>query len=92
MKRIKLARYLVSSMTAAMIFVGSACAELTDGLVSYWPLDGDFIDYHGANDGLLRGTDTDAVFEDGQLDQGILLDGISWYHARKNKKTHEKSG
>ncbi|PYS89261.1 MAG: hypothetical protein DMF62_07595 [Acidobacteria bacterium] len=47
-----------------------------DGLVGYWPANGNADDIAGGNDGVLIGN---AAFEPGYLDQAVSLDGINGY-------------
>ena len=62
------------------MFAGTRRAEISDGLVSYWPLDDDtLVDVVGQNDGILMGSDPDPVFEAGQFSNGIVLDGIDQF-------------
>ncbi|MCA9215930.1 MAG: PEP-CTERM sorting domain-containing protein [Planctomycetales bacterium] len=75
-----MSRFKIASVLAAtLVFAGIARAELADGLVSYWPLDGNFVDVVGGNDGELFGSDDEALFENGQFNQGIVLDGVDQY-------------
>ncbi|MFC1759275.1 LamG-like jellyroll fold domain-containing protein [Planctomycetota bacterium] len=69
---------LAGCLAAALFIAGTASADLTDDLVSYWPLDDSFVDVVGQNDGEFMGGD-DAVFEPGQFGSGIVLDGIDQF-------------
>ncbi|MCP4194550.1 MAG: PEP-CTERM sorting domain-containing protein [Planctomycetaceae bacterium] len=68
----------VCALAISAMLVAPATAEIAEGLVSYWPLNGDFVDVVGQNDGELIGED-EAFFDDGQFDQGIVLDGIDQF-------------
>ncbi len=48
-------RIMVVAIMVVLIGVGSAWADLTDGLVAHWKLDGDANDSAGSNDGTLVG-------------------------------------
>ncbi|MDP7453693.1 MAG: hypothetical protein QGE95_15695, partial [Arenicellales bacterium] len=52
--------------------------DLTDGLIAYWPFDGDLNDAVGDSHGEAMGTDA-IVYAPGVLGQGIDLDGIDQY-------------
>ena len=67
------------ALAALLTVAGSTQADLEEGLVGYWPLDGDFVDHAGTNDGTFMGSDPEAVFETGVLGDGIVLDGIDQY-------------
>lgn len=71
----------VSSLAIAVISLAasSAYAAFGDGLVSYWPFDGDLNDAAGSNHGTLMGADTTAVYDSGKFGQGIDLDGIDQF-------------
>ncbi|MEZ6117393.1 MAG: LamG-like jellyroll fold domain-containing protein [Pirellulaceae bacterium] len=65
--------------SAVFLCAGIASAEISEGLVSYWPLDGSFVDVVGQNDGELQGSDLDPVFDPGRFGAGIRLDGIDQF-------------
>jgi hypothetical protein len=67
---------LVAVLAGCLSLVCVAQADILDGLVSYWPLDGDFTDVWDDNDGSLNGTSTTASFTAGKFGQGIDLDGV----------------
>ena len=58
-----------------LIGTGSAWANLTDGLVSHWKLDGDANDSAGSNDGTIYGA-TPTV---GQIGGALEFDGSGDY-------------
>jgi hypothetical protein len=70
---------MVGTLACLVLTAVGAQAAITDGLVSYWPLDGHFQDVWDDNDGTLMGTDTTANFASGAFGQGIDLDGIDQY-------------
>ena len=60
-----------------MLWAAAGHAALEDGLVSYWPMDGDFDDARGINDGnFVGGTPT---FAAGKFGQGIDLNGVDQF-------------
>ncbi len=70
MKKILL--YLIG----CMVVTGGAWAALQDGLVGYWPFDGNFVDATGnGHDGVSQGTVV--LFEPGKLDQAAVFDGLN---------------
>jgi hypothetical protein len=79
MSRIHLTRCFAWAIAAGLIFAGSSRAEIAEGLVSYWPLDGNFTDVVGQNDGILVGSNQNPVFEAGRFNNGIVLDGIDQF-------------
>lgn len=79
MKRLMWARSIALTLAALLLCGGSARAAISDGLVSYWPLNDSFVDVVGQNDGELMGSDPDPVFEAGKLGNGIKLDGIDQF-------------
>ncbi len=78
MKRFNWANCFALTMATMLLVVGSARAEISDGLVSYWPLDNNFIDVVGQNDGEFQGSDA-PVFGAGKFSNGIVLDGIDQF-------------
>ncbi len=65
------------ALAMVLTIPGAFCAPpITDGLVSYWPLDNDTLDYWGGNDGAANGaTNTPS----GYLDGAYTFDGIDDY-------------
>jgi hypothetical protein len=63
------------------LLVGESRAVITDGLVSYWPLDGNLDDTWGDNEGTLVGTNTTPVYDAARaaFGQAIDLDGVDQY-------------
>jgi hypothetical protein len=57
----------------------SAYAALNDGLVSYWPFDGNLQDVLGVNNGTLVGANTTPTYSPSKFGQGIDLDGVDQY-------------
>jgi hypothetical protein len=57
---------------------GVSHAVLQDGLVSYWPMDGNFSDARGINPGTFVGGGTPA-FSTGKFGQGIDLNGVDQF-------------
>ena len=51
-------------------------ADIKEGLVGYWPLDGDASDKAGDSDGVVYG---DPTWVEGRKDQAIKLDGVDDY-------------
>ncbi len=66
---------LLAGLTAGM----SSAADLTSGLVGYWPLDGNGEDMAGSSEGTLEG-DADWI-ADGRIGGAVMLDGITGYVA-----------
>ena len=55
----------------------NATTLLTNGLVSYWPLDNDALDYNGTNDGTVSG----ATPTTGKIGGGYSFDGSSYIYS-----------
>lgn len=55
-----------------VLCVGVCSADINTGLVSYWPLDGDYMDAAGVNDGTPSGN---PVFVEGAIGQCVEMDG-----------------
>ena len=53
-----------------------SCVEAPEGLISWWPGDGDANDIEGNNDGTLQGG---ATFAPGKVGQAFNLDGVDDY-------------
>jgi hypothetical protein len=68
-------------ITLACVFSLSTTSHgaIDDGLVSYWPLDGNFVDTQSGNNGTLMGANTTPSFTAGKLGQGIDLDGVDQF-------------
>jgi hypothetical protein len=64
------------SLIAILTIAGAARAEIDDGLVSYWPFNGNLQDVLAVNNGTLVGTNTTPSFTPGKFGQGIDLDGV----------------
>ena len=72
--------WLVLGTLACLVLTSAAAsAGVTDGLVSYWPLDGSFNDAWDNKDGTFMGTDSVANFTPGQFGAGIDLDGVDQF-------------
>ena len=69
---------IASCLAATLLFAGTATADLSDSLISHWPLDGHFDDTIGGNHGEFMGGG-DPEFADAQFGQGIALDGIDQF-------------
>jgi len=69
----------LAAITLACVFSLSTTSHgaIDDGLVSYWPLDGNFVDTQSGNNGTLMGANTTPSFTAGKLGQGIDLDGAA---------------
>jgi hypothetical protein len=57
----------------ATLWAAAGYAALQDGLVSYWPMDNNFVDARGSNDGAFVGPPP--TFAAGKFGQGIDLNG-----------------
>ncbi len=68
-------KLMTVAMMVVLIGAGSAWADLTDGLVAHWKLDGDAIDSAGSNDGTIYG----AIPTTGQIDGALSFDGSGDY-------------
>ncbi|MCA9212043.1 MAG: LamG domain-containing protein [Planctomycetales bacterium] len=66
-------------VAVAVLFPSMAMSEITDGLVAYFPLDGDFNDVVGGHNGTFMGSDTAPNFSAGKFGDGIDLDGIDQF-------------
>jgi hypothetical protein len=64
------------SLIAILAIAGAARAAIEDGLVSYWPFDGNLQDLLDVNDGTLVGTNTTPSYIPSKFGQGIDLDGV----------------
>ena len=64
------------SLIAILTIAGAARAALEDGLVSYWPFDGNVQDLLDVNNGTLVGTNTTPNFTPSKFGDGIDLDGV----------------
>jgi hypothetical protein len=72
--------FFVVFVLLAGLTVGMAnAADLTSGLVGYWPLDGNGEDIAGDSEGVLEG-DADWI-ANGRVNGAVMLDGISGYVA-----------
>ena len=65
-------RCILLSLCLVMCFSISGAADLRDGLINYWPLDGDATDSIGKHDGEVIGGPT---WADARVGKGIELDG-----------------
>ena len=81
-KKLKLARrFVAAGVMSAFMFVGIAnvnAQSIKDGLIAYWPFDGDLNDAIGDSHGEGMGSD-EIAYDDGQFGQGIDLDGIDQF-------------
>jgi hypothetical protein len=64
---------IVTALVAAS-FAGAACLDEPEGLVAWWPADGDAEDLVGGNDAVLGSATT---FEDGHVGQAFGLNGTT---------------
>lgn len=64
-------RLMAVALMVVVIGTGSAWADLTDGLVAHWKLDGNANDSAGSNDGTIHG----ATPTTGQIDGALDFDG-----------------
>jgi concanavalin A-like lectin/glucanase superfamily protein len=72
-----------------MLWASACHAALQDGLVSYWPMNGNFEDARGVNDGnFVGGTPT---FAAGKFGQGIDLNGTTQYINAGNDESLDMS-
>lgn len=93
MNRRALNKLSVVAIAVALIFTGTAGAEITDGLVAYWPLEGDFVDATGnGNDGTFMGTNATPSFSSGRFGVGIDLDGVDQFVEIANPSNFNFSG
>jgi len=69
-------RLTAVAVMVVLIGTGSAWADLTDGLVAHWKLDGDANDSAGSNDGTLV---NGPVWTTGQIGGALDFDGTSDY-------------
>jgi hypothetical protein len=60
-------RLTVVAVIIVLIGTGSTWADLTDGLIAHWKLDGDAIDSAGTNHGTIHG----AIPTTGQIDGAV---------------------
>ena len=77
-------RLMIATLSCVLAVSSVAQAGLNDGLVSYWPMDDDFTDAAGSNDGTLTaftGALAPANFTPGKFGQGIDLDGNQYVDA-----------
>ena len=80
-KKLKMARrFIAAGVMTAFMFVGIAStnAQISDGLIAYWPFDSDLKDAVGDSHGEGMGSD-DIAFSQGQWGSGIELDGVDQY-------------
>ena len=68
-------RLIVTVVLVVLIGAGSAWADLTDGLVAHWKLDGDANDSAGNNHGTIH----DAIPTTGQIGNALEFDGDGDY-------------
>jgi hypothetical protein len=73
------------SLIAILAIAGTARAAIDDGLVSYWPFDGDLEDLLDVNDGTMVGAA--ASFTPGKFGQSIDLNGTDQYVDVGNSST-----
>lgn len=64
------------AVMVVLIGTGSAWADLTDGLIAHWKLDGDANDSAGSNDGTLV---NGPVWTTGQINGALDFDGVDDY-------------
>ncbi len=67
-------RYLFTSLCLILLASLPSTADLTNGLINYWPLDGDATDRIGKHDGEVVGA---AVWVNARVGKGVKLDGGS---------------
>ena len=72
-------RMAIGVLVCVLCTASISRADILDGLVSYWPFDGDLTDARDDNDGTLMGTDTSASFTPGMFGTGIDLDGVDQF-------------
>jgi len=81
-KKLKMARrFIAAGVMTAFMFVGVAsmnAQNIEDGLIAYWPFDGDLQDAIGDSHGEGMGSD-DIAYGSGKFGQGIDLDGADQY-------------
>jgi hypothetical protein len=65
----------VMAIGVVLMGVGFVYADLNDGLVAHWALDGDAIDSAGSNHGTIYG----ATSTTGQIDEALDFDGVDDY-------------
>ena len=64
---------IITAILITLIATGSAWADLSDGLVAHWKLDGDAIDSAGTNHGTIYGaTPTTGVIDGAVLSKATL--------------------
>ena len=67
-------RYIFLSLCLVLFFSVSTAADLRDGLINYWPLDGDATDSIGKHDGEVIGN---PGWVQARVGKGVELDGGS---------------
>ena len=81
-KKLKMARrFIAAGVMTAFMFVGVAsmnAQNIEEGLIAYWPFDGDLQDAIGDSHGEGMGSD-DIAYGSGKFGQGIDLDGADQY-------------
>ena len=75
------------SLIAILAIAGAARAAIEDGLVSYWPFDGNLQDLLDVNNGTFVGTNTTPSYTPGKFGQGIDLDGVDQHVNVGNSST-----
>jgi hypothetical protein len=75
------------SLVAILAVAGTARAAIDDGLVSYWPFDGNVQDLLDVNDGTFVGTNTTPTYIPSKFGQGIDLDGVNQHVNVGNSST-----
>ena len=75
------------SLIAILTIAGAARAAIDDGLVSYWPFDGNLQDVLAVNNGTLVGTNTTPSYTPSKFGQGIDLDGVDQHVNVGNSST-----
>jgi hypothetical protein len=75
------------SLIAILAIAGAARAAIEDGLVSYWPFDGNLQDLLDVNDGTFVGTNTTQSYTPSKFGQGIDLDGVDQHVNVGNSST-----
>ncbi|MCH2385944.1 MAG: hypothetical protein MK293_11885, partial [Pedosphaera sp.] len=74
-------RFIAAGVLSAFMFVGIASVNaqsISDGLIAYWPFDGDLQDAVGDSHGEAMGSD-DIAYDSGKFGQGIDLDGVDQF-------------
>ena len=73
-------RFVAAGLFSVIAIVGTASmnAQISEGLIAYWPFDGDLKDAVGNSHGTGQGGD-DIAYDSGKFGQGIDLDGVDQF-------------